>query len=108
MRENSLEAWLYGVMFFEHLNVPHSRDLVLFRANGCDKCHKSGYKGRQGLYELLVATRKIKNLIIEKAHTEDIKIEAINDGMTVLLQEGINLIFQGRTDIKQVMSTCLI
>ncbi len=98
----------YGVMFFEHINIPYSKDLVLFRANGCDKCNKSGYKGRQGLYELLVASRQIKNLIIEKAPSEDLKIEAINDGMTVLLQEGIHLIFEGRTDIKQVMSTCLI
>lgn len=98
----------YGVMFFEHINIPYSKNLVLFRVKGCDKCNNSGYKGRQGLYELLVASRKIKNLIIDKAHSEDIKIEAINDGMTVLLQEGIHLIFDGKTDSKQVMATCLI
>ncbi|MDX9895800.1 MAG: GspE/PulE family protein [Desulfofustis sp.] len=98
----------YGVMFFEHLNIPYSKDLTLFRANGCDTCNHSGYKGRQGLYELLVANQKIKSLIIEKAPAEAIKIEAIEDGMTVLLQEGIHLIFAGKTDIKQVMSTCLI
>ncbi len=98
----------YGVMFFEHLNIIYSKDLTLFRAAGCDHCSGSGYKGRQGLFELLVANRKIKSLIIEKAPAEDIKIEAIDDGMTVLLQEGIHLIFAGKTDIKQVMSTCLM
>jgi type II secretory ATPase GspE/PulE/Tfp pilus assembly ATPase PilB-like protein len=98
----------YGVMFFEHLNISYSPDLTLFRANGCDNCNGSGYKGRHGLFELLVGTRKIKDLIIEKAPAEDLKIEAIEDGMTVLLQEGIHLIFAGKTDIKQVMSTCLV
>lgn len=98
----------YGATFFDQLNIQYSKNLVLFRANGCEKCHNSGYKGRQGLYELLVASRKIKNLIIEKAPSEAIKIEAISDGMTVLLQEGIHLIFQGKTDSHQVMSTCLV
>ncbi|MBE0585292.1 MAG: GspE/PulE family protein [Desulfofustis sp.] len=98
----------YGVMFFEHLNIPYSKDLTLFRACGCESCNHSGYKGRQGLFELLVANKKIKSLIIEKAPAEDIKIEAIDDGMTVLLQEGLHLIFDGRTDVKQVMSTCMM
>ena len=98
----------YGVLFFEHLNIHYSPDITLFRAKGCDECNNSGYKGRQGLYELLVGTRNIKDLIIERAPAEDIKIEAIEDGMTVLLQEGIHLIFQGKTDVKQVMSTCLM
>ena len=98
----------YGVMFFEHLNIPYSEKLTLYRNKGCENCNDSGYKGRQGLYELLVATRKIKDLIIEKAPADDIKIESINDGMTVLLQEGIHLIFEGKTDVKQVMSTCMI
>ncbi len=98
----------YGVMFFEHLNIHHSEQLILYRSKGCEICNGSGYKGRQGLYELLVATRKIKDLIIDKAPTDSIKIESIEDGMTVLLQEGIHLIFEGKTDIKQVMSTCLV
>jgi len=98
----------YGVMFFEHLNITYSEKLTLYRNKGCESCNDSGYKGRQGLYELLVATRKIKDLIIEKAPADDIKIESIDDGMTVLLQEGIHLIFEGKTDVKQVMSTCMI
>ncbi len=53
-------------------------------------------------------TRDLKNLITRNAPTEDIKIEAISDGMNVLLQEGIHAIFEGVTDVKQVMSTCLI
>ncbi len=98
----------YGMMFFEQLNINYSKELILFRASGCEACNGSGYKGRQGLYELLVANKAIKNLITRNAPTEDIKIEAISDGMNVLLQEGIHAIFEGVTDVKQVMSTCLI
>ncbi|MBT8360743.1 MAG: GspE/PulE family protein, partial [Deltaproteobacteria bacterium] len=98
----------YGVMFFEHLNRPYSEKLTLFRPNGCENCNQTGYKGRAGLFEMLVANRTIKDQIIKKAPAEEIKLEAIDDGMTVLLQEGIHLIFDGKTDLRQVMSTCLL
>jgi len=98
----------YGVMFFEHLNRPYSENLTLFRPNGCENCNQTGYKGRAGLFEMLVANRTIKDQIIQKAPAEEIKLEAIDDGMTVLLQEGIHLIFDGKTDLRQVMSTCLL
>ena len=98
----------YGAMFFEHLNINYSKDLTLFRANGCDECSESGYKGRKGLFELLVANRHIKDQIIRKEPAEEIKLAAIDDGMTVLLQEGIHLIFDGLTDLRQVMSTCML
>jgi type II secretory ATPase GspE/PulE/Tfp pilus assembly ATPase PilB-like protein len=98
----------YGVMFFEHLNRPYSDKLTLFRPNGCENCNQTGYKGRAGLFEMLVANRTIKEQIIKKTPAEEIKLEAIDDGMTVLLQEGIHLIFDGKTDLRQVMSTCLL
>jgi type II secretory ATPase GspE/PulE/Tfp pilus assembly ATPase PilB-like protein len=98
----------YGVMFFEHLNKSYSENLTLFRPNGCENCNQTGYKGRAGLFEMLVANRTIKDQIIVKAPAEEIKLEAIDDGMTVLLQEGIHLIFDGKTDLRQVMSTCLL
>ena len=98
----------YGALFFEHLNVSYSNNLTLFRSNGCDECNGSGYKGRKGLFELLVANRQIKDQIIRREPAEEIKLAAIDDGMTVLLQEGIHLIFDGLTDLKQVMSTCML
>lgn len=73
---------------------------------GCPGCNNSGYNGRVGLYELMTANHTIKKLIIERAAVEDIKEEAISNGMTVLLQEGIQLIFAGKTDFKQVMRVC--
>lgn len=96
----------YGILFYDHIQTHYSDSLVLYKSNGCENCNGSGYKGRAGLFELLIANQKIKDMIIDKATSEEIKQEAINNGMTVLLQEGIQLIFNGRTDLKQVMSTC--
>lgn len=96
----------YGVSFFDHVNISYSDDFSLWRAKGCAECNNTGYKGRVGIYELMVASQTIKKLIIERAPVSDIKEEAIANGMTVLLQEGIQLIFAGKTDFKQVMSVC--
>lgn len=98
----------YGALFFEHININYSKDLTLFQSNGCEECNGTGYKGRKGLFELLVANRQIKDQIIRREPAEEIKLAAIDDGMTVLLQEGIHLIFEGLTDLKQVMSTCML
>ncbi|MBU0945545.1 MAG: hypothetical protein KJ804_02270 [Proteobacteria bacterium] len=63
-------------------------------------------KGMIGLYELMIASHPIKKLIIERATVSAIKEEAISNGMTVLLQEGIQQIFAGQTDFKLVMTVC--
>ena len=98
----------YGAQFFDHINKAYSSEVTLYKTKGCENCNHSGYKGRQGLFELLIADQKIKSHIIEGQPIETIKLEAIEGGMTVLLQEGIQQIFCGSTDVKQVMSTCLI
>ncbi len=96
----------YGVLFFDHINILYSDKLTLYRAKGCPACNNSGYRGRQGIYELMVSSPRLKKLIIKRAAASDLKEEAISNGMTVLLQEGIHLIFDGKTDYKQVMSVC--
>lgn len=96
----------YGFLFMDHIQAFYSDSLTLYRAKGCQACNNTGYRGRAGLYELLVGTHGIKKLIIDRATVEEIRREAINDGMTVLLQEGIHRIFDGLTDFNQVMSVC--
>jgi type II secretory ATPase GspE/PulE/Tfp pilus assembly ATPase PilB-like protein len=96
----------YGVSFFEHINVMYSDDLVFHRANGCPRCNDSGYHGRTGLYELLVVNQSIRKLIMKRASLGEIIEEAMINDMTLLLQEGIQLIFKGTIDYKELMSVC--
>ena len=97
---------LYGEYFDERLNVPYSQELNFYRPKGCKECNDVGYRGRIGLYELLVGDRAMKMQIIERCLVEDLREIAIKGGMTTLLQDGIHNTFLGKTDMKQVMSVC--
>ncbi|MHB8811367.1 MAG: ATPase, T2SS/T4P/T4SS family, partial [Desulfobulbaceae bacterium] len=98
---------LYGERFDQDLGLPYAESLTLYRPQGCAKCNNSGYKGRAGLYELLVKDETLNRLIIERASVEQIRNAAVATGMTTLLQEGIQMVFAGRTDFNQVMSVCM-
>jgi type II secretory ATPase GspE/PulE/Tfp pilus assembly ATPase PilB-like protein len=76
--------------------------LTLYKAVGCEKCDKSGYKGRLGVHELLVNSPAIKKKIHAKANVPEILQTAIGEGMRTLKQDGIDKIFQGLTDWEQV------
>lgn len=98
---------LYGEKHFHRLGKTYSSDLILYKPKGCPRCENSGYKGRLALHELLVGTDPIKKLIQRRAPVDEIREQAIADGMTTLLQDGIWKIFEGITDLKQVRSVCI-
>jgi type II secretory ATPase GspE/PulE/Tfp pilus assembly ATPase PilB-like protein len=81
--------------------------LKFYRAVGCDKCGKSGYKGRIGLHELLVADDEVKKLIQERARVAEIFVQAVASGMRTLKMDGMEKIMMGLTDLKQVRSVCI-
>jgi len=97
----------YGPKDFERVNIPYSKDLTLYRANGCPECNNTGYRGRMGLHELLVGTDPMKKLIQMKATMDDIREQAIKDGMTTLKQDGVEKVFGGATDLLQVRKVCI-
>ena len=81
--------------------------LKLFRHVGCDKCNQTGYKGRIGLHELLIADDDIKKLIQERARVAEIFAAAVEGGMRTLKMDGMEKIMMGLTDIKMVRSVCI-
>ena len=97
---------LYGEYFDERLSVPYTDDLVFYQPQGCKECNDVGYRGRIGLFELLIGDRPMKMQIIERCLVDDLREVAIRGGMTTLLQDGIHNTFLGKTDMKQVMSVC--
>ncbi|MFH1488581.1 MAG: GspE/PulE family protein [Pseudomonadota bacterium] len=92
---------------FEAVGFPFSDDLNLYKANGCDKCGNTGYKGRTGIHELLDGTDTMQGLIQGKAKMEELRTQAIKDGMTTLMQDGIRKVFLGLTDLQQVRKVCI-
>jgi type II secretory ATPase GspE/PulE/Tfp pilus assembly ATPase PilB-like protein len=100
MQEYGLEQW-------QKLNIKYSPDIKLFRPKGCAKCNNSGYKGRMGIHELLVATDEMKRMIQKREAVEKMRVQAMKDGMTTLLQDGIQKVLAGHTDFKQVRAVCM-
>lgn len=81
--------------------------LTLHRAAGCDKCNQTGYKGRIGLHELMIADDAAKKLIQERARVAELFSAAVNSGMRTLKMDGMEKVLMGLTDMKMVRSVCI-
>jgi type II secretory ATPase GspE/PulE/Tfp pilus assembly ATPase PilB-like protein len=79
---------------------------TLYKAKGCEACN-SGYKGRLGLHELLIASDTIKKLIQEHARVAEILAVCLEEGMRTLKMDGIEKVLQGITDMPQVRAVCI-
>ncbi|MDY0275641.1 MAG: ATPase, T2SS/T4P/T4SS family [Desulfomicrobium sp.] len=91
----------YGQDFFPELQVQRS-SVKIFTAKGCARCGQSGYRGRTGIHELLVATPEIRKAIVQKQSAEAIATLAIEQGMRTLYQDGIAKVIKGDIDIFQL------
>ena len=78
-------------------------DKSFYTGRGCDACGQSGYRGRQGLYELLDITDPIRELIIDRAPSVVIKQKAVELGMQTLREDGLRNIYLGNTTIEEVL-----
>jgi len=94
-----IESW--------HKAYDQDGQLRFYRHVGCDKCNKTGYKGRIGLHELLIASDDIKKLIQERARVAEIFAAAVEGGMRTLKMDGMEKIMLGLTDIKMVRQVCI-
>ena len=81
--------------------------IKLYRAVGCEKCNKTGYKGRIGLHELLVADDVVKKLIQERSRVSELFAAAVEGGMRTLKMDGMEKIMMGLTDLKMVRQVCI-
>ena len=74
-----------------------------YYGKGCPDCNRSGYKGRQGLFELMTINDNLRSLITQKAPTLVLKQKAIESGMRPLREDGLRCIFDGHTSIEEVL-----
>ncbi len=97
----------YGEEDFAKLGIKYDDDFSLFRGKGCQACNNSGYRGRAGIHELLVATDSMKKLVQTKARVAEMVKVAKEEGMTTLVQDGIQKALEGLTDLKQVKAVAI-
>jgi type II secretory ATPase GspE/PulE/Tfp pilus assembly ATPase PilB-like protein/transcriptional regulator with GAF, ATPase, and Fis domain len=98
----------YGKKDFAKLSIEYTPELTLKKPVGCASCNETGYAGRTGLHECLNGTDDIKRMVMQKTLVEDLRKQAIKDGMTTLKQDGIYKIFKGDCDLKQVLAVCIV
>lgn len=91
------------------LGVPPDevRTFPVYKGKGCSICNYTGYKGRIGLYEVMPMKEEIKELVLARASTSEIKKEAIRLGMKTLRQSGIIKIREGLTTIEEVLRSTM-
>jgi type IV pilus assembly protein PilB len=70
---------------------------------GCEKCNKTGYKGRVGLYEVMEVTEELRELVLVGASGLELRRKAIDEGMITLRQSGLRKVKEGVTTIEEVV-----
>jgi type IV pilus assembly protein PilB len=77
---------------------------VKFRKGaGCDRCNGSGYRGRQGLYEVMAITARLRMMIMQEASTDELRQAAIDEGMLTLRMDGLKKVERGVTTLEEVV-----
>lgn len=79
------------------------RKYTFYRAKGCDQCFQTGYRGRIGIYEIMLMGHKLKTLIQRTYDSFQIKQEALKLGLVTLRRDGIEKVLRGITTIEEVV-----
>ena len=83
-------------------------DKKFYRGKGCERCNRTGYKGRMGLYELLVMNDELRDMVMRNASTEDFREAARRAGMVTLRESGMEGIFSGATTADEVIRETIL
>lgn len=89
------------------LNPEKMKGMKLYREVGCAKCHHTGYRGRCGIFELMLMSKELKTLVMQTSDANAIKQFAVaKNGMVTLNRDGAMKVLQGKTTIEEVYRVC--
>ena len=83
-------------------------DKKFYRGKGCERCNRTGYKGRLGLYEFLIMTDELRDMVMRNASTEDLREAARRSGMVTLRDSGMESIYSGSTTAEEVIRETIL
>ncbi len=87
----------------KELGADPSKEATLYKTKGCDACKQTGYRGRTGIYELMETSDSIRNLLLKKASTAELREQVIKEGMTSLRKAGVTKVLAGVTTVEEVL-----
>ncbi len=95
----------YPDEYLEAASIP--RDYVerttFYKGTGCDECNGSGYKGRQGLYEVMAMSTPLRKMIMQEVGTDELRDQAISEGMLTLRVDGLKKVERGITTLEEIV-----
>jgi len=83
--------------------IEDAESIVFYRGRGCEQCRHSGYRGRLGVFELMLMNEEVQDLIVKRAPLSEVRNAALANGMKTLKQDGFQKIIEGKTTIEEVM-----
>lgn len=83
--------------------IGEKNSIIIYQGAGCKVCHSTGYSGRIGVFEVLEVTKSIKDLITKRQDADVILQKAIEEGMTTMLDDGLEKVMKGLTTIEEVL-----
>ena len=104
------EAYVPPMDALKRLGVDAERraDIHLFRGQGCDACRKTGYKGRIGVFELMVVSERLRAMVVAGAPTEQLRDAAIEEGMRTLKHDAVQKVLEGVTTFEEMLRVVFV
>ncbi|HEV2284326.1 MAG TPA: ATPase, T2SS/T4P/T4SS family [bacterium] len=90
------------------LDAAHRRELRLYRGRGCDFCRGTGYRGRIGVFELMVMTDRLRALVLGGASADQLRAAAREDGMRLMRQDGVEKVLEGVTTVEELLRVIFV
>jgi len=99
------EEVTYPPEYLEAARIPmeQAASMKFYKGRGCDQCGGTGYKGRQGLYEVMPMSPELRRLIMHGASTDELRNQALKEGMLTLRMDGMIKVAKGITTLEEVI-----
>ncbi|GAB4269094.1 MAG: type IV-A pilus assembly ATPase PilB [Candidatus Rifleibacteriota bacterium] len=87
------------------LDLPHinEKNMMFYKGKGCETCNNSGHKGRIGVYEVMQMSERLRDIILNGGSTDDIRRQAIEEGMLTLRESALRKALTGLTSLEEVV-----
>jgi type IV pilus assembly protein PilB len=95
----------YPDEYLEAAKIPYdfAQSTTFYKGAGCDQCNGSGYKGRQGIYEVMAMSPELRKSIMQQAATDELRDIAVSEGMLTLRSDGLKKVERGITTMEEVI-----
>jgi type IV pilus assembly protein PilB len=90
------------------ISAERAKDLSFYRGKGCEACNNTGYKGRVGLFELMILNDELREMIMANCSTDELRVKAEEFGMVTLRIAGENFAFNGTTTAEEVIRETIL